>query len=181
MNFLRAVWFQDCSIAFYPIFKHTPGFFTFLQKIKSMYINYTIYIKLFYFSQPQVVFWHFQKSEMTILPKPSVVIRTAGSNLIFPTAVDLECTHMDLSVLVFSRPQIRTSPCRPPATILCRSKSTHQTSPSCPDFFQKKKMFFVCSQKKIFFSSNHMTFLYGVGRYINCLYCNFIYSIHNVV
>ena len=88
---------------------------------------------------------------MTILPKPSVVIRTAGSNLIFPTAVDLECTHMDLSVLVFSRPQIRTSPCRPPATILCRSKSTHQTSPSCPDFFQKKMFLYVLKKKNFFF------------------------------
>ena len=117
---------------------------------------------------------------MTILPKPSVVIRTAGSNLIFPTAVDLECTHMDLSVLVFSRPQIRTSPCRPPATILCRSKSTHQTSPSCPDFYFRKKCFCMFSKKKNFFRQITRHFCMAWEDIQTIKYCNFIYSIHNV-
>ena len=75
-----------------------------------------------------------KKSEIIMPPRPSVVIKVAGSSLILPIAVALECNQIDRKKSdLFCRPQILTSPYLPPATIRCWSKSRLHTLPSRPD------------------------------------------------
>ena len=107
-----------------------------------------------------------KKSEIMMPPRPSVVIKVAGSSLILPMAVALECNQIDRKKSdLFCRPQILTSPYLPPATIRCWSISRLQTLPSRPDnnvkpiagfivgFFMKKVVYELASKSGFSYST----------------------------